>query len=374
MGLVLYDLGRFDAAALAYARALQLRPAFADAAFNRGNALREGLRVNEAIASFDLALELQPDNANIHWTQALTLLLQGNYARGWQHYEQRWQRHGAEPQRRFAVPQWTGCEDIQGKTLLIHPEQGLGDMIQFSRYALAVIARGAKVVFGAPPTLHALLRSMHPRIVPIVDNAEHPDFDFHCPLMSLPAVFATTVETIPAPCPYLFADTTLQAQWAARLGPRTRARIGLVWFGNPLHLHDYRRSMALHALDAVLQLPLEWHSLQQENRPQDTEALAQYPQLQSHQAELTDLSQTAALIAQLDLVISVDTAVAHLAGALGKPVWVLVHAVPDFRWLLDRADSPWYPRTRVYRQQRRDSWSEVLETLRQDLLAAYPLT
>ncbi len=371
MGLVLFELGRFDDAAQAYARALDLRPSFADAAFNRGNALREGLRLREAIASFDLALALQPDNANTHWTQALALLLQGDYQRGWQHYERRWLRDGGEKKRSLPVPQWTGSEDIRGKTLLIHPEQGLGDLIQFSRYALNVVERGARVVFGAPPTLHALLRSMHPGIVPIVDNSQHPDFDFHCPVMSLPAAFATRVETIPAPCPYYYSDDTLLAQWAARLGPRTSPRIGLVWFGNPKHLHDHRRSMALQALDAILQLPFEFHSLQQEVRPQDSAALAQHPQLQTHHADLTDLSQAAALIAHMDLVLSVDTALAHLAGALGKPVWVLVHAVPDFRWLLDRADSPWYPRTRVYRQQRRDSWSEVLDTVRQDLLQEF---
>lgn len=371
MGLVLFELGRFDDAAQAYARALELRPSFVDAAFNRGNALREGLRVREAIASFDLALALQPDNANTHWTQALALLLQGDYQRGWQHYERRWLRDGSEKKRNLPVPQWTGREDIRGKTLLIHPEQGLGDLIQFSRYALNVVDLGAKVVFGAPPTLHALLRSMHPSIIPIVDNSQHPDFDFHCPVMSLPAAFATRLETIPAPCPYYFAEEAHLAQWAKRLGPRTRPRIGLVWFGNPKHLHDHRRSMALQALDAILQLPFEFHSLQQEVRPQDSAVLAQHPQVHTHHADLTDLSQAAALIAHMDLVLSVDTAIAHLAGALGRPVWVLVHAVPDFRWLLDRADSPWYPRTRVYRQRRRDSWSEVLDAVRQDLLQEF---
>jgi tetratricopeptide (TPR) repeat protein len=363
LGRVLHSLGRYDEAAEAYTHALERNTGLVAAAFNRGNSLHQALRMPEAIASFDLALSLEPGNANFHWSRALAALLHGDYASGWQHYERRWRRDGGEPQRQFQVPQWTGREALEGKTLLIHCEQGFGDVIQFSRYALDVIARGARVVFGAPLTLHPLLRSMHPSIKTILSNAEHPDFDFHCPVMSLPYAFSTTVDSIPAPCPYYVADPALTQAWNRKLGPPQRPRIGLVWFGNPKHLHDHRRSISLEALQPLLQLPMDFHSLQQETREQDRAELAQLPQLQLHGPQLTDFSQTAALIASLDLVVTVDTSIAHLAGALGKPVWILVHAVPDYRWLLERTDSPWYPSARLFRQTERDHWTEAIAEL-----------
>jgi tetratricopeptide (TPR) repeat protein len=363
-GRVLHALGRYDEAAAAYTRALQLNPRLVAAAFNRGNSLHEALRLPEAIASFDLALAHQPDNANFHWSRALAALLHGDFESGWQHYERRWGRDGGEAQRTFEVPQWTGREALAGKTLLIHCEQGFGDVIQFARYALDVIARGGTVVFGAPTTLHPLLASMHPSIKTIVAHAEHPDFDFHCPVMSLPFALSTTLDTVPAPCPYFYAEAARVAAWQHRLGRADPARVGLVWFGNPKHLHDHRRSIALDALEPVLQLPLAFHSLQQETRAQDQAALARFPQIHNHGPELTDFSQTAALICALDLVVTVDTSIAHLAGALGKPVWILVHAVPDYRWLLGRSDSPWYPRARLFRQHQRNSWTQAIAELR----------
>lgn len=376
LGCLLHTLERFDEAVAAFTRALELKPTMQEAAFNRGNALREKLQLPQAIASFERAVALQPDNANFHWSLALAALLAGDYPKGWRHYERRWTRDAGEAPRQFAVPQWSGREDIRGKTLVIHGEQGLGDIIQFSRYALDAIARGARVVFGAPLTLHPLLRSMHPALVTAMDTSEHPEFDFHCPVMSLPYAFSTTVQTVPAPCPYYVADGTLQRAWAHRLGPRSKPRIGLVWFGNPAHLHDHRRSIALQAWWQLLQLPLEFHSLQQQHRPQDEEVLAPLPpgqQVHFHGPALSSLSETAALMANLDLVLTVDTSVAHLAGALGKPVWVLVHAVPDFRWLLERDDSPWYPSARIFRQKVRGSWTEPLDQVYAALVAHFAL-
>ncbi|NVO05686.1 MAG: tetratricopeptide repeat protein, partial [Rhodoferax sp.] len=372
-GTALHACGRFDEAAQAFAQALALQPDLAAAAFNRGNALREALRLPEAIASLDQALALQPGNANFHWTKALAALLHGDYRLGWLHYELRWSRDGGETRRVFAVPQWTGRQAIQGKTLLIHCEQGLGDMIQFARYALDVVALGGTVVCGMPPVLHPLLRSMHPSIQCITSNAEHPGFDFHCPVMSLPYAFSTTLETVPAPCPYVFADPPLQQEWARRLGPARGPRVGLVWFGNPKHPHDHRRSIPLEALQPVLELPLDLHSLQQEVRAQDQAALAKQPGMHFHGPALTDLAQTAALVANLDLVVTVDTAVAHLAAALGKPVWILVHAVPDFRWLLGRDDSPWYPSVRLFRQARHGVWDQAILDLRAALVQRFGL-
>jgi tetratricopeptide (TPR) repeat protein len=363
LGRVLHAMGRYDEAAASYTQALALKPEFVAAAFNRGNSLHEALRLPEAMASFDLALQSEPDNANFHWCRALAGLLHGDFESGWRHYEKRWKRDGGEPQRRFEAPQWSGREPIADKTLLIYCEQGFGDVIQFSRYALEVIARGGRVVFGAPVTLHPLLCSMHPSIKTITSNAEHPDFDFHCPVMSLPYAFSTTVETVPAPCPYYAADPALVAQWETRLGSHVKPRVGLVWFGNPKHLHDHRRSIALETLAPVLQLPLAFHSLQQESRAQDLAALERFTQIRSHGPALTDFSQTAALIASLDLVVTVDTSIAHLAGALGKPVWILLHAVPDYRWLLQRQDSPWYPSARLFRQTERGDWTQAVADL-----------
>jgi tetratricopeptide (TPR) repeat protein len=373
LGRVLHGLGRFDEAAAAYTRALELKPGFVAAAFNRGNSLHEALRLPEAIASFDLALKLKPGDANFHWCRALAALLHGDYQSGWQHYERRWGRDGGESQRQFDVPQWTGREPLNGKTLLIHCEQGFGDVIQFARYALDAVALGGKVVFGAPTTLHPLLRSMHPAIKTIVAHSEHPHFDFHCPVMSLPHAFSTTLATVPAPCPYFFADAARVATWQHLLGPQDTPRIGLVWFGNPKHLHDHRRSITLDALEPVLRLPLAFHSLQQEARAQDRAALARFPQIQSHGPALTDFSHTAALIACLDLVVTVDTSIAHLAGALGKPVWILLHAVPDYRWLTQRSDSPWYPTARLFRQHQRDAWSQAIADLHGALAERFAL-
>jgi ADP-heptose:LPS heptosyltransferase len=191
--------------------------------------------------------------------------------------------------------------------------------------------------------------------------------------MSLPYAFSSTLQTVPAPCPYVFAEHALQQAWAAKLGPAVRPRVGLVWFGNAKHLHDHRRSIALEALQPVLELPLELHSLQQEIRPQDAALLARYSRISFHGPALTNLAQTAALIANLDLVVTVDTAVAHLAAALGKPVWILIHQVPDFRWLLEREDSPWYPSARLFRQLRRDVWTEPIAQVRQALAERFAL-
>lgn len=372
-GVVLHELGRFDEAAATFSQALMLRPDFTEAAYNRGNALREALRLPEAIASFEIALARQPDNANFHWSKALAALLHGDYTSGWHHFERRWTRDGGETPRQFNVPQWTGKQSIAGKTLLIHGEQGLGDIFQFSRYALDVIALGGKVVFGMPPVVHGLLQSMHPAIKTIQSHAEHPDFDFYAPVMSLPYAFSTTLQSVPAPCPYFFADGPLKEAWQRTLGPRRKPRVGLVWYGNPKHLHDHRRSIPLDTLRPLLQLPIEFHCLQQTLRPQDAATLKDGPPVHFHGASLTDFEQTSALIANLDLVLSVDTAVAHLTGALGKPVWILIHAVPDYRWLLNRDDSPWYPSARLFRQSRRDSWSEAVQTLRQALAQHFGL-
>jgi hypothetical protein len=224
-------------------------------------------------------------------------------------------------------------------------------------------ALGAKVILRVPAGLITLMRTLKGDFTLIAHDDPLPACDLCCPLMSLPLAFKTTVETIPSQVPYLSVDPRRRGRWRRRLGPKVKPRIGLAWSGNPGHINDSNRSMPLRALAPLLELDFEYHSLQPETRTEDQAALAAFDRLRTHQDELHDFADTAALIAELDLVISVDTATAHLAGALGKPVWIMLPYSPDFRWLLSRSDSPWYPTARLFRQESRGNWEGVMESV-----------
>lgn len=360
LGAQLRDMGRFDEALAAYDRALALRPDHVEALNNRGNALKMLKRTDEAMQSFDRALALRPNHVSALWNKALLALLIGDFAAGWPLYEWRWHRTGLRRHRRdFAQPQWRG-EDIAGKRILLQAEQGLGDTVQFIRYAPLVCARGAKVIIEAQKPLLPLIESLEGDYRFVAAGDKLPDFDCHCPLMSLPLAFGTELATIPAATPYLFADPARRAIWRGRLGEKTGRRIGLAWAGKPSYRDDARRSLALAMLAPLLKLPFAFHAVQKDIPGGDGDALPAFPSLVLHTDRLTDFAETAALIAELDLVISVDTAVAHVAGALGRPVWLLLPFAPDWRWLLDRDDSPWYPTARLFRQPKAGDWKAAI--------------
>jgi hypothetical protein len=263
--------------------------------------------------------------------------------------------------RGFDQPQWRGGQSIAGKTLFIHPEYGLGDTIQFCRYANLARAAGARVVMEVQQPLFTLVRDSCPGIEVIPPGAPPGQFDFQCAVMSLALAFGTTLETIPAGPPYLRAGETYLNDWAARLPPKTKPRVGLVWSGNPHFKNDHNRSIGVATYLPLLDVEREWFCLQKEVRPRDAAVLEGDDRLRFVGPELRDFSDTAALVELLDLVITIDSSVAHLAGAMGKDVWLLLPFHPDWRWLLDRDDTPWYPSMKLFRQRKPGDWAGVIE-------------
>jgi tetratricopeptide (TPR) repeat protein len=375
-GNTLQALGRFEAALASYDRAIALAPGDAQAWNNRAAVLQELLRYDEALHSFETALRLQPDNAEAHWNRALLCLQHGRFEEGWRGYEWRWKVGHLSvfrQNRHFPQPLWLGHQDVAGKTVLLHAEQGLGDTLQFCRYATMVAARGARVILEVPRALVKLAQTLAGPDRVLARGEPLPPFDFHCPLLSLPLAFGSVLETIPAPPAYLRADPGKAEAWATLLGTADKPRIGVAWSGSQDHRNDHRRSIGFAGFAGLLTPACDFISLQNEHRAADAALLAASP-VRDASAHLADFSDTAALCAAMDVVVTVDTSIAHLAGALGKPVWVLLSANPDWRWLLGRSDSPWNPGARLYRQQPGETWAAVLARVRTDLdaMAAIP--
>jgi tetratricopeptide (TPR) repeat protein len=353
-------------------RALALAPRLATAHVNRGNILQGLGRHAQAIGAYDRAIGLDAGSVDAHWNRALCHLLTGDYAAGWAGYEWRWRRGARETRPRgFPQPLWLGDQDLAGRTILLHAEQGLGDCIQFVRYVPQVAARGGRVVLEAPAALTPLLRDL-PGVEALVARGDPlPAFDLHCPLMSLPLALGQP-HPAPEPRPYLSADPTRAAAWAERLGAATSPRVGLVCSGSPTHGKDAQRSIPFATLAAALPAGPEYHLLQKDLREGDRAALAARPEIRVWAETLGDFADTAALAAHMDLIVSVDTSVAHLAGAIGAPVWVLLPADPDWRWGLGRETTPWYPEMRLYRQVTRGDWNRPLKQIAKDLCVKGP--
>jgi tetratricopeptide (TPR) repeat protein len=366
-GAVLSELGRLRTALASYDRAIAIDPGYAQAHSNRGHVLQKLGQLDGAVRDYDKAIAIDPQLAVAHFNRSTALLLSGDFDKGLGGYEWRWKSEfgkSFEELGRFHQPRWTGKEAISGKTILLHSEQGLGDALQFCRYAPLVAESGAKVILEAPESLATLLRNLEGVSQIVANGKPLPHFDYQCPLLSLPLAFGTRLDTIPAPGRYLHADPSKVAEWRARLGAKTKPRIGLVFSGNPNHRNDARRSVALADLIRYLPADFEYFCLQTEVRDSDVRTLEACPMVSHFRAELeAGFHETAALCECLDLVISVDTSVAHLSGALGRKTWILLPRVPDWRWLLDRSDSPWYPTMTLFRQERRDDWTGVLGQL-----------
>jgi Flp pilus assembly protein TadD len=364
LGGVLLAQFEFARAIPAFQAAIAFNPNWPDAHNNLGLALRNVARHQEALAAFKRALALKPDYASAHWNLSWTLLTLGDLKPGWLEFEWRTQCAAGAPPRPFPEPQWRG-EDISGRTILLTSEQGFGDMLQMIRYAPLIAQRNAKVIAESPPELVTLFQSVKGIQQIITTGQPLPKFDVHCPMMSLPLAFSTTLETIPANVPYLAAPPEKIAAWRDRIGSSdTRLRVGLVWAGRPTQQFDRWRSARLEHFAKLAEIKsARFFSLQK--GPAAAEARSAPPEmnLTDWTSDLNDFADTAALIENLDLVIGVESAVTHLAGALAKPVWPFLAHVADWRYLLNRSDSPWYPTMTLFRQPAPGQWEPAINEI-----------
>jgi TPR repeat/Tetratricopeptide repeat len=367
-GIVLHKAARFSEAIASFDKAVSLNPRYADAHINRGLSMRETGRLDEAIASFERAIQLDPDSPEGHYNRGLTYLLLGDLVQGWAEYEWRWKAKVVTTTHHLSQPRWDGG-DIASKRLLLHAEQGFGDAIQMARFVPLLSRRCRRIILECPPSLFRIFGSLDANVELVRLGDPLPEFDVHCPMMSLPFALRTTLETIPAKTPYLRANSEMVDRWSSRiLNGSKKMRVGLVWAGRPELKHDHNRSLRLEQFGPLFKIDnLQLYSLQKGPAADQIHSLSHQTTLIDHTSELNDFADTAALIENLDLVISVDTAVAHLAGAMGKATWILLSYVPDWRWLLNREDTPWYPTMRLLRQSTSGNWDELFNRVAKDL-------
>jgi tetratricopeptide (TPR) repeat protein len=351
--------GNMDLALQRLRRALELDPQNAGAWCNYGSLCREIGRIDEAIAAYRKAVAQDGTHANAHYNLGLALLVNGNFIEGWQEYEYRWKALPHLLQRKFTQPRWNG-QTLAHRTLFVSFEQGLGDILHFVRYLPIFVRQGARVILECPRELQRLLGRLE-GIQCVLPSDPAPSFDFHLPLLSVPSVLGTTEETIPREVPYLRAPSEISRMWRERLSEHAALRrIGICWAGNPNHVNDRNRSCRLSVLAPLACMGgVVFYSLQKGKAAEQCRYPIANMKILDFTAELQDFADTAGLIENLDLVVTVDTAVAHLAGALGKPVWMLTPFDPDWRWLLHRSDSPWYPTMKIIRQTSRRDWNSI---------------
>jgi tetratricopeptide (TPR) repeat protein len=385
-GAALIKLDRYAEAVAANERAIAAAPDYATAWLNRGMALAQLRRFDEAIGSYDEVLARSKDNADAHFNRALALLTIGDYRRGFADYEWRWRCTGMPAPKSRGRRLWLGDFALAGKTILLHAEQGLGDTIQFARYAPLLAAQGAKIVLEVQPELKALLSRLDGVAAVVARGEAPPPFDVHCPLGSLPLALKTEFPRVPAQIPYVFANEAHLQKWSAQIEALPPPRIAVAWAGNPTHQNDRNRSIALSNFMALLSSPNppplagegkvgagpSFISIQRELRGDEAAQLGAQPRLTHIGGALADFRDTAAVLALCDLLITVDTAPAHLAGAMGRPVWVMVPFAPDWRWTLDGETTPWYPSARVFRQSALGDWSAVVARVAAALQSALP--
>ena len=358
-GHALWRLKHPDKALASYDKLLAIKPQDAEVLMGRGNALGELGRFDEALNSLDRSMELVPDSRDVHWNRAWLLLRFGHFEQGWKEHE--W-RPATAQFRQFSQPRWHGGEPLAGKTILLYSEQGFGDTIQFARFATLLAERGGKVILQVQQPLKNLLAQLEGVECVIGEQDDPPAFDCHCPLLSLPFELQINLEALLGNKPYLSVPSDRVRQWDAHLPPTGGRRIGIAWAGRPTFADDAHRSIGLAALSSLLSLPgIEFVSLQKELRPGDDEILKQNPQVVHLGDEIQDFCDTAAIMSRMDLIISSDTSVVHLAGAMGIPTWILLSRVADWRWLIDREDCPWYSSVRLFRQSHIGDWKSVID-------------
>ena len=366
-GNALRGLGRDAEAVADYDRTLSVLPQHANAWMNRGLALMALNLPQDALASYARALAISPDSADLHFNEALALLTAGDYRRGFEKYEWRWKRTGAAGPR-FRKTPWLGEYPLAHKTILLHAEQGFGDTIQFARYAPLLARASVKVVLEVQPELKKLMASLE-GVASIIGRGEAlSPFDVHCPLASLPLAFRTELSNVPADIPYLRASEERLAHWRERIESVPAPRIAIAWSGRATHFNDRNRSILLAELEPLLATPdTHFISVQRDVRPADAERLAQDRRILHVGGDLDDFTDTAAVLSLCDLTVCVDTSVAHLSAAIGRPTFVLVPFQPDWRWTLDREFSPWYPQARLFRQHAPGDWAGALKRVSEAL-------
>jgi hypothetical protein len=368
LGNALQEQGQLDGAVASYRQALQLKPAHFDALNNLGNALRAQGKLVESVASYERALQVKPDNPQVRMSRALCWLQMGDFERGWAEYEWRLKcREFSIPA--FRQPLWDGSP-LEGRLILLYADHGLGDSIQFIRYAPMVKARGGCVIVACQQPLARLLATCPGIDEVFAEGSLLPDFAFYAPLMSLPRILATSLSSVPAEVPYLAADRALVEQWRGELEPGGGFRIGIVWQGNPRYRRDHQRSFRLAQLEPLARVEgVRLLSLQKGAGTDQIAQLGERFAVSDLGSQFTDFMDTAAVMRNLDLVITSDSSIAHLAGALGVPIWVAIPVAADWRWLNEREDSPWYPTMRLFRQKRWGDWDEVFARMAGELAA-----
>jgi tetratricopeptide (TPR) repeat protein len=370
---ILVRLGQHQEAIDVATHALKLSPKNATTHMIRSNAHRALNQLQESIADLRQAIALDPNNPELPYNLSFDLLLSEQFEEGWQRYESRFETENfLKNTPQMVSPKWNGADSLDGKTILVCPEQGLGDQIQFARYALVLLGMGAKVIMPVAPALVDIVQSMHPDVLvtsSLQPASSLPQHDYYISLMSLLGIFKTDLSNIPYAERYITPNEAITAKWQARFANKSsKPQVGITWSGSQLHVNDHNRSMSLKQLAPLLNLDVDWHILQTEIREADEVLLPQTP-LKDWRPELTSLHETAGLLDQLDLLITVDTSVAHLSAALGKPTWIMLPYAPDFRWLLNRSDTPWYPSVQLFRQSKPRDWesvtSQIVNTLTQ---------
>jgi Tfp pilus assembly protein PilF len=366
LGNVLQEQGYIDLAVASYRQAIRLKPAFFDALNNLGNTLRVQGKLAESIASYERALEVKPDNPQVRMSRALCWLQMGDFERGWAEYEWRLKcKEFSIPA--FPRPLWDGSS-LEGRPILLYADHGLGDSIQFIRYAPMVKARGGRVIVACQQPLARLLATCPGIDQVVAEGSLLPDFAFYAPLMSLPGIFGTSLASIPAEVPYVTADAGLVDHWHRELGPSGGLRIGIAWQGNPRHQRDRQRSFRLAQLEPLARVAgVRLFSLQKGFGTDQIAELDGRFAVSDIGSRFGDFMDTAAVMRNLDLVISLDSSLAHLAGALGVPIWMAIPIAADWRWLTEREDSPWYPTMRLFRQKRWGDWDEVFSRMAVEL-------
>ena len=368
LGKIHHEAGSFNNALECFEKAIVIENSNPLAHANSSVELKYLHRMEESLRSLEIAIALQPDYYDAYWNRALTHLLMGNLIQGFRDYHYRWQTALFRPiKRNFHQPIWLGSESLVDKTLLIFNEQGLGDSIQFCRYATLAKKAGATVIYEVEISLYSIFTTLNGVDRLIKAGEPLPKFDYYCPSMSLPIGFETDINSVPSSIPYLNTDNEKLLIWQKKLGPKLRPRVGLCWSGSPTHGGDKWRSITLKEMFKYLPGGIDYISLQKQTRKNDEITLREISEIRSFNDELKDFSDTAALASNLDLIITVDTSIAHLAGALGLKTWVLLPHTPDWRWMLGRADSLWYPTMKLYRQDNNGDWDSCLIKLGCDL-------
>jgi len=366
LGFSLYKLNKFQESIDCFTQAISMNKLYADAYSNRGLSYQAIQKIKEALSDYDECIKLEPNHANNYWNKSLLKLLIGEFDEGWVLYEWRWKSFAKNAVRYFSKPLWLGQTSLKNKTIFIYPEQGYGDYIQFIRYIPLLKNLGAEIILEVRPALVDLISSTYPELK-IVESGNKPQqFDYQCPVMSLPLALKNYFSGIPNSTPYLSVRPEKIGEWADNLGRKTITRIGLVWSGSSEHQNDHNRSLRLEELSPLLALPFEFHSLQKEYKNNDLENIKKFS-IKPHADRLNDFADTAALIESLDLIITVDTSVAHLAGSLNKKVWIMLPSNPDWRWMLNTSDSPWYPSARLFRQNKNGDWTNVVKQIADEL-------